>query len=211
MTSKRCSASGTSVAELRSGLVLPAPGEPERAVLPVVCHQHAARGDRDGAEAGQQGAGRPVVAALSADPEAPEPAVVVKGLSDEQLDTPYRDGGWTVRQLAHHVPDSHMNAYIRTKLALTEDDPVIRPYDEQRWAMLPDSERTPIETSLDLLDAVHARWVTLLRATAPEDFERPLRHPESGPLTIGLLILQYGWHGDHHVAHITRLREREGW
>ena len=133
------------------------------------------------------------------------------GLSDAQLGTAYRPGGWSVRQVVHHVPDSHMNAYIRTKLALTEDDPVIRTYDEQRWAMLPDSERTPIGTSLDLLDAVHARWVTLLRATAPEDYERPLRHPESGPLTLGLLILQYGWHGDHHVAHITRLREREGW
>lgn len=135
----------------------------------------------------------------------------VAGLSSPQLDTPYRDGGWTVRQVVHHVPDSHLNAYIRTKLALTEDDPEIRPYDEQRWAMLVDTVRTPAETSLALLDALHGRWVTLLRATQPDEFQRPLRHPEIGALTLGLLILQYGWHGDHHVAHITRLREREGW
>jgi hypothetical protein len=135
----------------------------------------------------------------------------VHRLTDAQLDTPYRPGGWTVRQVVHHVPDSHMNAYIRTKLALTEEDPVIRPYDEQRWAMLADTARTPIESSLTLLDVLHARWVTLLRATDAGELERPLRHPESGSLTLGLLVLQYGWHGDHHVAHVTRLREREGW
>ena len=135
----------------------------------------------------------------------------VDGLSDAQLDTPYRPGGWTVRQLVHHVPDSHLNAYVRTKLALTEDDPVIRPYDEQRWAMLADTAHTPIETSLALLEALHARWTTLLRVSAPDELQRPLRHPESGSLTLGLLIMQYGWHGDHHVAHITRLRDREGW
>lgn len=135
----------------------------------------------------------------------------VQGLSDPQLDTPYRDGGWTVRKVVHHVPDSHMNAYIRTKLALTQTDPVIRPYDQERWAELNDSQETPIEVSLNLLEAVHDRWVRLLRACDDADFQRPLRHPEVGSLTLGLLILQYGWHGDHHVAHITQLRERKGW
>lgn len=135
----------------------------------------------------------------------------VEGLTPSQLDTPYRPGGWTVRQVVHHVPDSHVNAYVRTKLALTEDDPVIRAYDEQQWAMLADTARTPIETSLALLDALHARWVTLLRTLRPDDFDRPLRHPEIGSLTLGMVIMQYGWHGDHHVAHVTRLREREGW
>jgi hypothetical protein len=135
----------------------------------------------------------------------------VDGLSTAQLDTPYRPGGWTVRQVVHHVPDSHLNAYTRAKLALTEDDPVIRPYDEQRWATLPDTSATPVETSLLLLEALHRRWTILLRACRPSDFERPLRHPEIGSLTLGQLMLQYGWHGDHHVAHITSLRERQGW
>lgn len=135
----------------------------------------------------------------------------VEDLTPAQLDTPYRPGGWTVRQVVHHVPDSHLNAYVRTKLALTEDDPVIKPYDEQRWAALPDTASTAVETSLALLESLHTRWTTLLRACAPHDFERTLRHPEVGALTLGLLILQYGWHGDHHVAHITSLREREGW
>lgn len=133
------------------------------------------------------------------------------GLSPAQLDTPYRPGGWTVRQVAHHVPDSHVNAYVRTKLALTEDNPVIRPYDEQEWARLPDTAATPVDTSLALLDALHARWTDLLRSCDGTAFNRPLRHPDIGQLTLGLLVLQYGWHGDHHVAHITALREREGW
>lgn len=149
------------------------------------------------------------IARISALPRAMRRAT--DGLTSDQLETPYRPGGWTVRQVVHHVPDSHLNAYVRTKLALTEDDPVIRPYDEQRWAMLADTARTPIDTSLALLDALHERWVTLLRQCGSAEFERPLRHPESGSLTLGLLIMQYGWHGDHHVAHITRLREREGW
>lgn len=133
------------------------------------------------------------------------------GLSPAQLDTPYRPGGWTVRQVAHHVPDSHVNAYVRMKLALTEDNPLIRPYDEQEWARLPDTAVTPVDTSLALLDALHARWTELLRSCDPAAFDRPLRHPEIGQLTLGLLVLQYGWHGDHHIAHITALREREGW
>ncbi len=135
----------------------------------------------------------------------------VHGLTSAQLDTPYRPGGWTVRQVVHHVPDSHMNAYVRTKLALTENDPVIRPYDERSWAELPDTANTPIEVSLTVLESLHDRWVILLRGCETEAFARPLRHPEIGQLTLGQLILQYGWHGDHHVAHITRLREREGW
>ena len=135
----------------------------------------------------------------------------VDDLSAEQLDTPYRPGGWTVRQVIHHVVDSHLNAYVRTKLALTENDPVIRPYDQERWAELPDSSETPVEVSLTMLESLHRRWVVLLRACTPADFDRPFRHPEIGSLLLGPLILQYAWHGDHHVAHITALRQREEW
>lgn len=136
----------------------------------------------------------------------------VAGLSDEQLDTPYRDGGWTVRQVVHHVPDSHLNAYTRLKLALTEDDPLIRPYDEALWAGLSDSRDTPIEISLTLLESLHARWVTLLRSLSDDDFRRTLRHPDhSGILTLDWLVAMYEWHSRHHVAHITSLRERMSW
>jgi hypothetical protein len=134
----------------------------------------------------------------------------VRGLSDAQLDTPYRPGGWTVRQVVHHVPDSHMNAFVRLKLALTEDNPTVKPYDEKKFAELPD-QRLPIEPSLSLLDGLHARWVTVLRALAPPQFGRPLYHPEIGAITVDYLVQTYGWHSRHHVAHITRLREREGW
>ncbi len=135
----------------------------------------------------------------------------VAGLSPEQLDTPYREGGWTVRQVVHHVPDSHINAYSRFKLALTEPEPVIRTYEEGEWAKLEDALSTPIEVSLDLLDALHARWVILLRSLAPEDFERIYRHPESGPATVDRLLALYAWHGRHHVAHVTSLAHRRGW
>jgi uncharacterized damage-inducible protein DinB len=136
----------------------------------------------------------------------------VSGLSDAQLDTPYREDGWTVRQVLHHVPDSHLNAYIRLKLALTEDDPAIRPYDEALWAALPDSKETPVDVSLTLLESLHARWVTLLRSMNDADFRRTLRHPEhSGILTLDWLVAMYAWHSRHHVAHITSLRERHGW
>lgn len=135
----------------------------------------------------------------------------VDGLGEAQLGTPYRPGGWSVRQVVHHVADSHLNAYVRTKLALTEDDPVIRPYDQELWAELPDSAATPVSVSLEMLEALHRRWVALLRACAPADFDRPFRHPEIGSLRLGPLILQYAWHGEHHVAHITTLRAREGW
>jgi len=137
-------------------------------------------------------------------------AAAVSGLKPEQLDTPYRPGGWTVRQVAHHVPDSHMNAYIRFKLALTEDEPTIKPYMEDRWAELADS-KAPIEPSLALLENLHKRWVLLLRSLTPAEFARKLRHPELGLLTLDQTLAIYGWHGCHHVAHITSLRERNGW
>jgi hypothetical protein len=137
---------------------------------------------------------------------------VVAGLTRDQLETPYRPGGWTVKQVAHHIPDSHMNAYTRFKLALTEDEPTIKPYDEAAWAELADSRRVPIEVSLDLLDALHMRWVALLRSMDPADFNRGLRHPELGRvLTLKQMLGLYAWHGRHHVAHISSLKKREGW
>ncbi len=135
----------------------------------------------------------------------------VAGLSPQQLDTPYRPGGWTVRQVVHHVPDSHLNAYVRLKLALTEQEPTIKPYNEAAWAELADSRATPIEVSLTLLDSLHQRWVALWRALQPADFVRTLRHPELGVLNLETLLRLYEWHGRHHTAHITSLRERMGW
>jgi hypothetical protein len=132
-------------------------------------------------------------------------------LSEQQLETPYRPGGWTLRQVAHHIPESHMNAYVRMKLALTEDNPIIKPYDEARWAETPDVSATPIAASLTMLEALHQRWVTLLKALGPADFARTFVHPESGPWTMGKYVALYSWHGKHHVAHITSLRERMGW
>ena len=135
----------------------------------------------------------------------------VRGLTPEQIETPYRPGGWTVRQVVHHVPDSHLNAYCRFKLALTENEPTIKPYDEAQWALLPDVKAVPIETSLTLVDAVHDRWVAILRAMKPADFERMLVHPESGRQRLDQMLALYAWHGPHHTAHITKLRERSGW
>jgi len=135
----------------------------------------------------------------------------VAGLNESQLDTPYRDGGWTVRQVVHHVPDSHMNAYTRVKLALTEEQPTIKPYDEAAWAKLNDVRDTPIETSLVLLDTLHSRWDTILRAMTNGDFERTLMHPDMGVMTLDAVIAMYAWHGRHHVGHITSLRARSGW
>ena len=136
----------------------------------------------------------------------------IRGLSGEQLDTAYRPGGWTVRQVVHHVPDSHMNAFIRFKLALTEETPTIKPYDESAWAKLSDARETPIETSLSLLSALHERWVGLLRAMSPSDFGRKLNHPEwDGPLALDAMLALYAWHGPHHTAHITSLRRRMSW
>lgn len=133
------------------------------------------------------------------------------GLTEAQLDTPYRDGGWTVRQVAHHLPDSHLNAYIRLKLALTETHPTIKPYDEVAWAQLPDVVKTPVGNALALVDALHARFVTLWRTLGDAEFARPLKHPVSGDMRVDTLLALYAWHGDHHVAHITHLRARHGW
>lgn len=135
----------------------------------------------------------------------------VHGLTDAQLDTPYREGGWTVRQVVHHVPDSHMNAYVRFKLAFTEDTPAIKPYEEARWAELADSRETPIEVSLTLLDSLHTRWVTLLRSSDEQQFARTLIHPDHGVVSVDWLVALYGWHSRHHVAHITSLRQARGW
>jgi uncharacterized damage-inducible protein DinB len=159
------------------------------------------------------------------------------GLNDDQLDTPYREGGWSLRQVAHHVPDSHLNAYIRFKWTLTEDFPTIKAYDEAAWAKLPDVENTPIETSLQMLAALHSRWAVLLENMSDEDFKRGFIHPEflagaapvSNADTMELMrsstsadlppyVMQlnkvvglYAWHGKHHTAHITALRDRLGW
>jgi len=136
----------------------------------------------------------------------------VRGLSDAQLDTPYRPGGWTIRQVVHHVPDSHMNAFIRFKLALTEDTPTIKPYDEAAWATLADARDTPIETSLTLLATLHDRWVRLMRAMTAAEFGRMLNHPDwDAPLSLDALLALYAWHGPHHTAHITSLKQRQGW
>ncbi len=134
----------------------------------------------------------------------------VSGLNDAQLDTPYRDGGWTVRQVVHHFADSHANSYVRFKLALTEDWPNIKPYDEAAWARLPDS-RIPIEPSLDLVDGLHGRFVALLNAMTEEDFQRGFNHPERGRMTLATNLALYDWHSRHHTAHITGLRTRMGW
>lgn len=134
----------------------------------------------------------------------------VAGLTEAQLDTPYRPDGWTVRQVAHHLPDSHMNAYIRFKLGLTEDAPAVKTYEEKDWARTPET-RAPIGMSLDLLTALHERWVTLLRAMSPADFARTVRHPEWGTPSLDAMLALYAWHGRHHTAHVTTLREREGW
>lgn len=135
----------------------------------------------------------------------------IAGLSDAQLDTPYRPGGWTVRQLVHHVADSHMNAYTRFRLAFTEENPTIKPYEESKWAELADARTMPTDISLTILDAMHSRLVTLLRAMPADTFARKMSHPENGPMTVDALLSVYAWHGRHHVAHVTNLREREKW
>jgi len=134
----------------------------------------------------------------------------VKDLSPEQLDTPYREGGWTVRQVVHHVPDSHLNSYIRFKLALTENEPVIKPYDEAAWAQLADSHGA-IEPSLELLEALHNRWVTLMRSMTDAQWQRTFTHPERGPMRLDITAALYAWHSGHHLAHVTGLRSRGRW
>src|SRR3984893_12526190 len=135
----------------------------------------------------------------------------VAGLTDEQLDTQYRPGGWTVRQVVHHLPDSHLNSYMRFRLALTEDEPTIKPYREDRWAELPDARTQPVEVSLRLLECLHARWVALLRSLTDAEWKRTFRHPELGLVSLEQNAALYAWHGQHHVAHILNLRERMGW
>jgi hypothetical protein len=135
----------------------------------------------------------------------------VRGLDDAQLDTPYRPGGWTVRQTVHHVADSHMNSVIRLRLALTEREPTIRPYDQKAWAELSDSRTAPVEPSLQLIENLHARWVLLLKTLSDADFSRCFRHPEIGLVRLDTNLALYAWHGRHHAAHITGLRQRNGW
>ncbi len=149
------------------------------------------------------------VAVLEAAPD--KLRVAISGLSEAQLDTSYRDGGWTVRQVVHHVPDSHLNSYVRFKWALTENRPTIKAYLEDRWAELPDVRGTPVAVSLDLLTALHKRWTTLLRAMTETDFARTFVHPETGAQTLAANLAYYAWHGEHHTAQITQLREQRGW
>jgi len=132
-------------------------------------------------------------------------------LTEAQLDTPYRPGGWTVRQVVHHSADSHLNAYLRTKFALSEDHPTIKPYPEQIWAEMADARTAPVSLSLSLLDALHGRWIILLRSLTEAQFARTLLHPERGSMSIDDVLAMYEWHSRHHTAHITALREREGW
>ena len=131
----------------------------------------------------------------------------VAGLNDRQIETPYRPGGWTVRQVVHHVPDSHLNAYCRFKLALTEDNPTIKPYDEAAWANVADTAGTPLDVSLTLLDALHQRWVVLLESMTPADFARPLQHPERGAISLDWMLQLYAWHGRHHAGHVLMVRK----
>ena len=135
----------------------------------------------------------------------------VAGLSAAQLGTRYREGGWTVQQVVHHLPDSHMNAYTRFKMALTEDNPTISPFMEDKWAELSDSREVPHQVSLTLLDSLHTRWLSILRAMKTTDFARTLFHPEHGQMRLDDMLALYSWHGRHHVAQINSLREREGW
>jgi hypothetical protein len=135
----------------------------------------------------------------------------VAGLTEAQLDTPYRPGGWTVRQVVHHLADSHLNGYVRFRLALTENEPTIKPYDQALWANLSDARTAPVELSLTLVDTLHQRLVMLLRSMKPEDFAHGIKHPEMGNVSLEKYLAMYAWHGKHHVAHITGLCERSGW
>lgn len=135
----------------------------------------------------------------------------IEGLSDEQLDTPYREGGWTLRQVVHHIADSHANAFIRFKLALTEEWPTIKPYVEAAWAELGDSKTLPVAPSIAMIEGLHARWVALLQSMSFDDFHRGFNHPEYGSVSLTKALAMYDWHARHHLAHITSLRARKGW
>ena len=138
-------------------------------------------------------------------------AAAVKGLTDSQLDTPYRDGGWTPRQIVHHIADSHMNAYIRFKLGVTEDNPTVKPYAEKLWAETIDGKTAPITVSMPVIEGVHTRWVQFLRSLDSGSLGRMVMHPENGPMSLTDLLSMYAWHGRHHTAHITGLRQRQNW
>ncbi|MGI8466892.1 MAG: YfiT family bacillithiol transferase [Pyrinomonadaceae bacterium] len=135
----------------------------------------------------------------------------IEGLSDEQLDAPYRPEGWSVRQLVHHIADSHLNSFCRFKLGLSEDMPTIKPYDEAVWAEMADSKNAPVELSMSIIDGLHARWTRLLKSMTNDDFAKQINHPEHGAMTLGELLALYDWHSRHHTAHITKLRERNDW
>lgn len=150
-----------------------------------------------------------MIAAIAVVPAQARDAVA--GLNAAQLDTPYRDGGWTPRQMIHHVADSHINSYIRFRFALTEDAPTIKPYAEDRWAELADAKAGPVETSLAILDGLHARWTTLLRSFGEAEWARTFVHPENGVMRLDLAVALYAWHGNHHITQIRRLRERMNW
>lgn len=150
-----------------------------------------------------------LIAALDTTPARLRAAIA--GLSEHQLETPYRPDGWTVRQTVHHVADSHINAFVRFKLGLTEDVPTIKPYNERLWAQLEDGRNANPEVSLRIVEAVHERWTILLRSLPPDVFAQELRHPESGVLSLDVVLQMYEWHGRHHIAQITSLRERMGW
>mgnify|MGYP003549191218 FL=1 len=137
--------------------------------------------------------------------------IEVENLSQQQLDTPYRDGGWTIRQVVHHLPDSHINCYVRFKLALTEDNPQIKTYEEHLWAELQDSFKTPIDVSLSLLESLHKRWAILLRSLTDKQFEKTFQHPEWEKITLSKTLALYAWHSKHHLAHITELKKKMGW
>jgi len=137
--------------------------------------------------------------------------LAVDGLTDAQLDTPYREGGWTVRQVVHHLADSHVNAYIRMKFAATEDNPLIKAYEEKDWSNQSDARTAPVGLSLDFIESLHGRWTWWMRTFDAATFARPLRHPESGDMTIDLLLQLYAWHCRHHLAHITGLATRNKW
>lgn len=137
--------------------------------------------------------------------------ISIKGLTDEQLDTPYREGGWTIRQIVHHLADSNINSYIRFKLAVTEDEPTIKTWEQSEWAILEDAKSLPVAVSVQLLENLHIRWVTFLRSLTPEDMKRIFVHPEGGKLTVAENIWNYSWHSLHHIAQISSTRERNGW
>ena len=138
-------------------------------------------------------------------------ADAIEGLSDQQLDTPYREGGWTVRQVVHHLADSHLNSYTRFRLALTEETPTIRPYDEKKWAELDDAKHASVSASLAILDGLHARWSSLLHSFSAGDWQKSFDHPETGMMSLDVATALYAWHGQHHTAHITTLRKQQNW